>query len=162
MQLQRPERKIKFILNDDQIRLGPDLQLLDQIPHRAATQVHERFWLCQDDRLIADCRPGSQRPALPVSDFHIQFGGQPINGEEPQIVRRQLVFLARIAKPNYQLHVRRRSLVVGRWQNPAPALWCWPTTHDQRPTTFFFTSSLSFRASPPVPRRLLPLPACPS
>src|SRR6266581_1679504 len=102
--LQRPKRKVKFVLNDDQVCLGPDLQPLHQVPHRTATQIHERFGLCQDHRFGADCCSRRQRPALPVSHVHIQVFSQLINGEKTQIVRRQLVFPSRIAKSNNQLH----------------------------------------------------------
>src|SRR5690349_6755333 len=48
-------------------------------------------------------------------------------------MRSELILLARIAKSNNQLHVRRSSLVVGRWRKTKTRTT--GLADDQRPTT---------------------------
>src|SRR5512141_2581687 len=146
---QSPKRKVQLILDDDQIRLRPDLQLFHQLPYRNATQVHERLGLGQHHRFFADLCPCGQCPAIPVPYFYIQIVSQLVDSQKTQIMRRELIFNSRIAKSNNQFHVGRWSLVVGRWQKPGLKRPDWPTTKGRRPTTIlYFFSFFSAGASP--------------
>jgi len=42
--------------------------------------------------------------ALAISHFHAAFVSKVVNGEKSQVVRRELVFHARIAQPDNQFH----------------------------------------------------------
>ena len=53
-----------------------------QLPHREATQIHERLRPSQPTGPIRNRRPRGQRPALPVSDLHSQAGRDSINRQK--------------------------------------------------------------------------------
>ena len=68
-----------------------------QFPHRKPTQVHVGFRLGQDHRLSGNRCPRCQRPALAIPDFNPKPIGDPIDRQEPEIVRRELVLDSRVA-----------------------------------------------------------------
>ena len=75
-----------------------------QLPHRKPTQVHVGFRLRQNHRLAGNRRPSRQRPALAIPDFNPQVVGDPIDRQEPEIVRRELVLDSGIAQTDDQFH----------------------------------------------------------
>ncbi len=104
MNPQRAQRKIQLVLNYDQVRFRLGLVFLYELPHRDATQVHERFRLGQQHRLIRDHGPHRQRPALPVSYIQPQASRDSINRQKAQVMRRELVLDTRISESDDQFH----------------------------------------------------------
>src|SRR6476660_7448226 len=80
--------------------------LRHQFTNRHAAQVHEGLWFRQQDLLVADFCPRRERMTLAISYFHAAVVRDAVNGEKAQIVRRELVFNARIAQPDNQFHAR--------------------------------------------------------
>jgi hypothetical protein len=78
--------------------------LIHQLTNRHTTQVHEGLWFSQQDLLVADRRPGRERMALTIPYFYAAVICEAVDGEEAQIVRRELVFNPRIAQPDNQFH----------------------------------------------------------
>src|SRR5581483_3368152 len=99
-----PQRKIQLVVNDDQILRRIGLILLEQFPHSHAAQVHVGLWLRQQNLLLLHYGAGSERSAIPVSDFHAGVVRQAINRQKAQVVGRELVFDSRIAQANDQFH----------------------------------------------------------
>jgi hypothetical protein len=52
----------------------------------------------------ANNRARRQGLAVPILDLDPPAFGQPVNGQEPEVMGRELVFDARIAEPDDQFH----------------------------------------------------------
>src|SRR5437764_957780 len=98
MNSQRSKRKVQFIVNHNQIRFRLKLKFPEQASYCRTTQVHIRFGLGKYNLLVTYRHPCSEGPTLPIPDLKIIC--KPINGQEAQIMRRELIFDTRIAKPN--------------------------------------------------------------
>ena len=145
----RAQRQIQFVVNHNQVGFRPDLMLGHQFTNRHAAQVHEGLWLGQQHLLRADHRPRRQRTTLAISHFHAAVIGDAVNGEKAQIVRRELVFHARIAQPDNQFHACSIFLTTearrASAQTDRPSIFCSqsyrpvPTTVRADNASYFFS-----------------------
>src|SRR5262249_59973370 len=76
-----------------------------QLQHRQAGEVHISLRLGQQHFFFADPGPRCKRLAVPVLHHHSALISNAVNGEKPDVVRRELIFDSRIAKTNEQFHV---------------------------------------------------------
>ena len=100
----RAQRQVKLVVNHNQVPRHIDLMFRHQFPHRKPTEVHVGFRFRQDRRLTGDCRPRGQRAALAIPDFDPEAVGDPIDRQEPEIVRRELVLDSGVAQTDDQFH----------------------------------------------------------
>src|SRR3981189_1213317 len=136
----RPQRQVELVVNHNQVPRHIDLMFRHQFPHRKPTQVHVGFRFGQDRLLTGDRCPRGQRAALAIPDFEPESIGDPINRQEPEIVRRELVLDSRIAQTDDQFHA------ISSW-----LLSCWPLARSSRlaARTYFLSFFSLFSAFSP-------------
>ena len=101
---QRSQRKIQFVLHNDQVRFRLQVVLRHKFANRQTAQVHESLRLRQQNRLIPNLYSRRQRPALPVPDFHSALTGDAIDDQKADVMRSELILHAWIAKTDDQFH----------------------------------------------------------
>src|SRR5262249_20473281 len=101
-----------------------------------------------------------QRPALPIANLDFVIIGDAIQRQKTQIVRRELIFNSRIAKPYDQLHAcsnpSEKSSSFARGDGRGR-----PSAHGLQ-TTSSLSSPASLPSPEPLPRLLPRSPAYPS
>src|SRR5579885_1439216 len=100
----RPQRQVQLVVNHDQVRLRTQLIFVQQLLYGDAAQVHERIGFGQQDGLVPDLRPAREGAALMVPHFHRVIACDAVDGEKPEVMRRELILDSRIAQSNDQFH----------------------------------------------------------
>src|SRR5215813_7743685 len=97
--------KVQLVIDHEQVLLRINFVLVHQLQHRQAGEVHISLRLGQQHFFFADPGPRCKRLAVPVLHHHSALISNAVNGEKPDVVRRELIFDSRIAKTNEQFHV---------------------------------------------------------
>src|SRR5271168_1776192 len=95
--------KIALVEQDEKI-LGPEFVAFEQIPHRDATEIHERLRLGENNFLSRQLTFAHQSLAFGALDADGSAIGDFIHGKKTEVMRRPQMFRARIAKANDEPH----------------------------------------------------------